>query len=101
MIRETCSCGATWEQDLGIDRRGVRDWRREHRHESASTEALLDALEDVVNQSCRDGDRLDSQALSAYAHGLRVLAEHGRVKVESEYGRRVIATQVDTDTDAG
>lgn len=57
---------------------------------------LLDALEDVVNQACsvaddeEGGSHLDSMALGANAHGLRVLAKHGRVVIEHEVGRRVI-----------
>jgi hypothetical protein len=55
-------------------------------------EILLDALEDVVNQACGDnGGQLDSMALSSYARGMRILAEHGRIKIEHDVGRRVIA----------
>jgi hypothetical protein len=71
-------------------------------------EELLDALEDVVNQACStqqfrshlgdnvgtDDWELDSMALSAYAHGLRTLAKHGRVKIEQQAGRRVIASWI-------
>jgi hypothetical protein len=54
----------------------------------------LDALEDVISQACYGSgadDEFDSMALSAYADGLRLLAEHGRVVIVREYGRRVIA----------
>ena len=56
---------------------------------------LLDALEDVVNQACYAsgpgaGSHLDSMALSAYAHGMRVLAKLGRIEIEHEVGRRVL-----------
>lgn len=54
---------------------------------------LLDVLEGVMQQACwvpKEGV-LDSMALSFYADGLRALAVHGRVEVEHEYGRRVIA----------
>jgi hypothetical protein len=65
---------------------------------SPEVENLLDALEDVINQACGDnGDTLDSMALSAYARGMRVLAEYGRVKIEQDAGRRVSATWVDVD----
>lgn len=62
--------------------------------------ALLDALEDVVNQACsnpHDGKdpELDSMALSAYAHGMRTLAKYGWMEIISEYGRRVIAQRVE------
>lgn len=56
------------------------------RPSTPSAEAL-DLLQDVLSQACPDGD---SRALSAYADGLRYLAEHGRFKIEKEYGRRVI-----------
>lgn len=64
---------------------------------------LLDILEDVLSQACltdaEDGSRLfDSMAISAYADGLRVLAEHGRVDIVNEYGRRVIAIPVVTES---
>lgn len=65
---------------------------------------LIDALEDVVNQACvtfeqvEDGPNpslvqsevLDSMALSAYAHGMRVLARLGRIEIQTSVGRRVI-----------
>jgi hypothetical protein len=55
----------------------------------------LDVLEDVLYQACHTRERgdgwMDSMALSANAEGLRLLALHGRVEIESEYGRRVIA----------
>jgi hypothetical protein len=55
-------------------------------------EELLETLADVINQACSGPDgELDSMALSAYADGLRVLAEHGRVRITHEAGRRVIA----------
>jgi hypothetical protein len=59
-------------------------------------EELLDALEDVIRQACwTDGnEELDSMALSAYAHGLKVLAKHDRVQIIHEAGRRVIALPV-------
>lgn len=59
----------------------------------ADIEELLEALEDVVNQACYipSGDIYDSMAISAYAFGMRVLAEHGILEIEEEHGRRVIA----------
>jgi hypothetical protein len=62
-------------------------------YKAGAVEELLDALEDVVNQACwsNDDGLLDSMALSAYAHGLRTLAEYGRVTIEHSVGRRVIA----------
>ncbi len=62
-------------------------------------EELLDELEDITYQACairvkgtKDEWELDSFALSSYASAIRLLAEHGRVKIKREYGRRVIAT---------
>jgi hypothetical protein len=59
-------------------------------------EELLDALDDVINQACwtEHNGELDSMALSAYAHGLKVLAKHGRVQIIQSAGRRVIALPV-------
>ena len=52
----------------------------------------MEVLRWVLAQACRRDDGLyDSMALSAYAEGLRLLAEHGLVEITSEYGRRVIA----------
>jgi len=67
----------------------------------AQVAELLDTLADVIQQACSGpGDRwqsLDSMALSAYADGIRLLAEHGRVEVIDEAGRRVIAKWVRSD----
>ena len=56
-------------------------------------ERLLDTLADVIGQACDGPDGvLDSMALSAYADGLWVLADFGRVHITEARGRRVIAT---------
>lgn len=80
----------------------------QHRRQAETIESLtrqrdelVAVLDDVINQACQDGDALDSMALSAYAAGLRALAEHGKVAITHEYGRRVIAqpiTQSPTDS---
>jgi len=62
--------------------------------ESELDEAL-DALEDMCYQHCSapDGsvpDKLVSPALGSDASALRLLAKHGRVRIESEYGRVVV-----------
>lgn len=49
-------------------------------------EALVDMIEDLVQQSCGD----DSAAITAYAAAMRLLAAEGRCKIVSECGRRVI-----------
>lgn len=54
---------------------------------------LKETLEDVLNQATqtREGwPHCDSMALSAYASGLRLMAELGMFVIESEYNRRVI-----------
>jgi len=62
--------------------------------ESELDEAL-DALEDMCYQHCSapDGsvpDKLVSPALGSDASALCLLAKHGRVRIESEYGRVVV-----------
>jgi hypothetical protein len=60
----------------------------------ATKTQLLDALEDVVHQSCanrNDVNTLDSCSLRCYADAMHVLADHGRIVIDREYGRRVIA----------
>jgi hypothetical protein len=53
---------------------------------------LLEFVESALVQACYTEDGLlDSMALSTWAEGLRLLAEHGRVEIIEEHGRRVIA----------
>jgi len=55
-------------------------------------EELVDELCDVVNQATRMEDgTLDSMALSANASGMRLLARLGKLTIDNEHGRRVIA----------
>lgn len=58
---------------------------------------LLDLIHDLVEQSCwQEGTRqYDSIAVGAYADALRVLEDHGRVRVVQEVGRRVIAEKAE------
>ncbi len=52
----------------------------------------LDKLEDVIHQSCADdANKLDSRALTSYARGMRLLARYGRIVIDKEAHRRVIA----------
>lgn len=53
----------------------------------------LNVLEDAIAQACLDGKGvfLDSMALHSYADGIRFLAEHDRLVIVSDGGRRVIA----------
>jgi hypothetical protein len=64
--------------------------------ETDKEKELLDALESMVNQACgvSGSDTLDSMAISAYASAIRLLAKYGRVKIQTEAGRRVIAKWV-------
>ena len=56
---------------------------------------LLEALENVVDQACLGmGNVLDSMAITAYAGGMRLLADYGRIKITQESGRRVIGEWV-------
>jgi len=65
--------------------------RQDRERMQARIDAALDAVEDCIGQACDDGGpNLDSMALSAYARGMRLLAQHGRLVIDSEYGRRVI-----------
>lgn len=71
---------------------------------------LLETLADVINQACSNPrtrwfdangalvegpeEELDSMALSAYADAMRLLADHGRLVIIDQAGRRVIAKWV-------
>ena len=72
---------------------------------------FVEVLADMVNQHCSyegnfylGGDEdckgptihceLDSMALSANASAMRLLAQEGRIKIESEYGRRIGANWI-------
>ena len=52
----------------------------------------LNMLEDVLAQACLDdkGEFFDSMSLHSYADGIRFLADHGRLVIISDGGRRVI-----------
>ncbi len=64
----------------------------ENRKLKAEVEDLLDIVAESIAQSCTVEDgTLDSLALSTYAEAIRLLARRGRVTIEHEYGRRVIA----------
>ena len=55
---------------------------------------LLEALEEMVEQACGMDDSIDSMAITAYAGGMRLLAEYGRLKIIGESGRRVVGEWV-------
>lgn len=64
--------------------------------------AVEDALIDMVAQACTvENGKLDSMALSAYADTMRLLATLGRLKIESEYGHRVIGTWITKEKKCG
>lgn len=52
---------------------------------------LEETLEAAIWQACSDHGGVDSMAITAYADGIRLLAKRGKLRIESEYGRRVIA----------
>lgn len=54
---------------------------------------LEETLEAVIWQACGDHGGVDSMAITAYADGIRELAKRGKLRIESEYGRRIIAVQ--------
>lgn len=62
----------------------------------ARVNEVLDTLADVLGQACGQLDgRLDSLSLSAYAEGIVLLHQYGRVVIEEQKGRRVIARFVE------
>ncbi len=62
--------------------------------ETDKEKELLEALECTVNQACGMDDCIDSMAITAYAEGMRLLAEYGRIKITGDVGRRVIGEWV-------
>lgn len=48
---------------------------------SEELKEVLDALYDVICQTCTDGDHLDSMAISSYAEALGLLSKHGYVDI--------------------
>ena len=81
----------------------IAAYKEEHavvRCSGVALDDLLDLLEDLAYQTCiaavsDKGVTFDSMAISAYRDLLLTLAEHGRVSIENQSGRRVIATKVD------
>jgi len=65
--------------------------------QTVDEDRLLDALCWCCVQACSSGGqpgnprKFDSVALSSYAEALRLLAEYGRVWVEQDFGRIVVA----------
>lgn len=71
---------------------------------------VLEALTDMVSQHCIGWEEqkkdlydreYDSMALSANADAMMVLAEHGKLKIVHEYGRRVIGKWVKEEAKSG
>jgi hypothetical protein len=59
---------------------------------------VIDILDDVIDQACYGKDNeLDSCALSAFARGMRKLAEYNKIKIKHEVGRRIIASRVEPE----
>lgn len=66
----------------------------EYRLMSADQRGIVMLLHDVIRQSCQGDDGvIDSMALSAYADAIRFLAEEGKLRIETDIGRRVIARE--------
>ena len=85
------------EQDLSLA--GEMGYKTRIQKLEEENKELLDALCDAINQACRQEDgTIDSFALSAYAYGMHVLEEHGRLKIKKEAFRRVIGEWVVTET---
>lgn len=88
-------CWGTGERGRrGVDLRAMESKTRLNEEES---KRLLDALVCMIEQHVyEDNDgSLDSMANTANAAALRLLAQFGKVKIESEYGRRVVARWLD------
>jgi regulator of replication initiation timing len=65
-------------------------------------EILINVLLDCIYQSCyAHDDKIDSMALSSYAEAIRLLAEYGKLKITTDYGRRVIADVVEAEETNG
>lgn len=61
---------------------------------------ILDALEDMARQHCHthtDSKQTNSEALSANADALLVLAKHGRFRITKERGRMVVGYWPEND----
>lgn len=66
--------------------------RAEIRALKAAVDDLMDAVADCVSQGCTMEDgTLDSLAISSYRDAILLLAQHGRVVIDHQYGRRVLA----------
>jgi len=93
----TTDTGLLQGLDIIIDDLMAANWVLEATYISNAKdqiEWLRDMVEDLVAQGCTDREdptKLDSLALRTYAEALRYLAKLGRVKIEHEVGRRVIA----------
>jgi hypothetical protein len=88
-------CWGTGEHGRrGMDLRAMESKIRFNDEESGR---LLDALVGMIEQHVYENNdgNLDSMAVSANAAALRLLAQFGKVKIESEHGRRVIARWLD------
>lgn len=53
---------------------------------------LLEALLDIVIQGCSVDKKGNLDSMCLYHYELKLLAEYGKVKIESEYGRRITAS---------
>lgn len=64
---------------------------------TARVAELVEALEDMVRQHCytKDPDEVQSNALSANAEAIEILARHGRIEILKGAGRMLIGRWID------
>lgn len=71
---------------------------------ASELDMIEELVEEAVVQGCLvatgAGNKLDSGAISTWAHGIRWLASRGKVEIEYDRGRRVIARWVDLEDGA-
>ena len=62
-----------------------------------STNELLDLIHELVEQSCwlRGTRQYEYIAIGAYADALKILEDHGLIRIVQKAGRRVIAERVE------
>lgn len=58
---------------------------------AAETVEAVDILLEVLTWTHMVGDKIDSMAVDVVADAIRLLARHGRVEIERDVGRSVIA----------
>lgn len=82
--------------DMTAERDSESRWAKEYHDKLEQAQAERDAaighLLDCIEQACGDSDgEIDSMAITDYAEAMRFLADHGKLTVEVDALRRVIA----------